>query len=296
MNGTSATPKRDFGYVAASPDSLESSQNQKRSRLHHEPLVDVNVITETVMLRVNEQLLELTKTPIDPALNSGELMAKFMVPMISAMTHAITQGVSEVMKKVISELHNHEVTQPPDQRMTQQVRILTYKNDKLEQYTRRENVRINGVSVDPEETAAQTQAKAIEVMRKTGADISDADISACHRVGKQTGQVRPIIVRFVSRAKRQLVMKAKKNLKGVTPKVYMNDDLTTLRARLLGYVKGLTSVDSAWTIDGRIFAKKKLPPGLNAPERPVIIESPDDLFRLGEDSVDLSRLGLGYLQ
>ena len=92
---------------------------------------------------------------MDPALNSGELMAKFMVPMISAMTHALTQGVSEseVMKKVINELQNHEATNAPDQHITQAC-ILTYKNDRLEQYTRRENVRINGVSVDPEETAA----------------------------------------------------------------------------------------------------------------------------------------------
>ena len=58
-------------------------------------------------------------------------------------------------------------------------------------------------------------------MRKTGADIVEANISTCHRVGKQTGQVRPIIVRFVLRAKHQEVMRAKKNLKSVTPTVYI---------------------------------------------------------------------------
>lgn len=290
------TPKRKHTQI--SPKIL-AAQNAKMSR--QEPLVDVSHITEAVMTRVNEAMNDFKQQLSDPTAEGAtpfDLISKMMVPMIGIMTTAITAGVAKLLDKGLEELNRREETRvrnTPD-KVLSQLKVLTYKNDRLEQYTRRENIRINGVTVDPEEDAAQTQAKAIAVMRKTGADVVDADISACHRVGKLTGSVRPIIVRFVSRAKRQEVMRSKKNLKGMTPKVYVNDDLTTLRARLLGYVKGLSSVDSAWTIDGRIFAKKKLPPGLNAPERPVIIESPDDLFRLGEDSVDLSRLGLGELQ
>ena len=80
-------------------------------------------------------------------------------------------------------------------------------------------------------------------------------------------------------------------------RVYVNDDLTPLRQRLLGYVKSLPCVESAWTTGGRILAKKRTPPGLPAERipKPVRIDSPDGLFRLGVDKVDYVRLGLTSL-
>jgi hypothetical protein len=52
-------------------------------------------------------------------------------------------------------------------------------------------------------------------------------------------------------------MQRKKELKGKDKYsgVYLNDDLTPMRAKLLKYVKGLDVVDQAWTIDGKIYMK-----------------------------------------
>ena len=44
--------------------------------------------------------------------------------------------------------------------------------------------------------------------------------------------------------------------------VYVFDDLTTLRAKMLYYLKKVPVVENAWTIDGRIHCTKKRPPGL----------------------------------
>ena len=180
-----------------------------------------------------------------------------------------------------------------------QVRCLHYQNDALEQYQRRESLRIFGVKEDLNETAEATEAKALGVMKETGARVADSDISACHRVGKPRDGSRAIIVKFISRKTRQDVVSKKKNLKGKAAfsKVYVNDDLTVLRQRLLGYVKSLECVESAWTSGGRILAMKKTPPGLPQADRtrPIVIESPDDLFKLGVDSVDYSKMGLSHL-
>ena len=50
-------------------------------------------------------------------------------------------------------------------------------------------------------------------------------------------------------------------------------------------------------MDGKIYCTKRSPPGLALVDRPrpVIIETPDDLFRLGLDQVDYTALGLPHL-
>ncbi|KAL8572611.1 hypothetical protein ACOMHN_016461 [Nucella lapillus] len=75
--------------------------------------------------------------------------------------------------------------------------------------------------------------------------------------------------------------KEKPGFKGI----FLNDDLTPLRARLLGFVKWLEKVEMVWTVDGKIYIKKKFPPGLHLADHqqsPIVVETPDDLFkRLG---------------
>jgi hypothetical protein len=96
-------------------------------------------------------------------------------------------------------------------------------------------------------------------------------------------------------------MKAKRNLKGKEEykRIFVNDDITPLRARLLGYVKQLESVEKAYTVDGRIYCVTKSagqhPSGKPGRSKPVIVESPDNLFRLGVTQVDYNALGLGHL-
>ena len=71
-----------------------------------------------------------------------------------------------------------------------------------------------------------------------------------------------------------------------------------MRSKLFKYVKDLSVTDKVWTIDGKIMCTKKLAPGVSLPaqQRPVVIESPDDLFKLGVVSVDWVRLGLLHLK
>ena len=95
-------------------------------------------------------------------------------------------------------------------------------------------------------------------------------------------------------------MEKKKSLKGKDgyQKVYINDDLTPLRAKLLALVKRLDDVDKAWTVGGNIHCTKKVPPALapGANQRPVVvIDTLDDLFKLGLEQIDFGSLGLNHL-
>ena len=138
------------------------------------------------------------------------------------------------------------------------------------------------------------------VFKKAGADVKEQDIAAVHRVGKVGRGPRPILVKFVSRRKMREVMEKKKSLKGKDgyQKVYINDDLTPLRAKLLALVKGLDNVDKAWTVGGSIHCTKKVPPGLapGANQWPVVvIDTLHELFKLGMEQIDFRSFALNHL-
>ena len=109
-----------------------------------------------------------------------------------------------------------------------------------------------------------------------------------HRMGERGNKHRTIICYFVSRDTQSRVMKNKKKLRGkegYNNQVFINEDLTRLRARLFHLIRKSGKVTS--TKKGRIYCNS---PGK---QRPIILDSPDDLHRLDFDEVHCSDLGLG---
>jgi len=256
--------------------------------------IATSAIHETVLTRVNEALLAFK--PVD-----NPLLAQLVPALATAVAIAVGEVVKTVMKDLESQLFDR-LPKTSNQHLLANITRLTYENDRLSQYTRRESVRIAGVKMEQGETAQGVEGKALKVFSDVGVKISPDDIAAVHRAGRPKNGTQPILVKFVSRKKRQEVMTMKKALKE-KPEcrgIFINDDLTPLRARLLGFVQRLDGVERAWTTDGRIFARRKLPVGMQSDElkRPVVIESPDDIFsrlKVVLESKDLISLGLGHL-
>ena len=98
-------------------------------------------------------------------------------------------------------------------RLKQAINLNIYSHDNLEQYNRRENIRIYGV---PESSGKKDDGEQIlfEIADELGIELDNWDIQRCHRLGKKlkngsyansnNGKTksRPIIVRFVSYKKR----------------------------------------------------------------------------------------------
>ena len=256
-------------------------------------LLDISSIHEAILTRVNEALSifkPVEGADVDPIMKA--------VPVIAT---AVSVAVGEVMKGMVKMMEDSllHVSSPREERLFAAVRNLTYENDRLQQYSRRESVKIVGIPNNQGETIDQVEEKVLKVFSDAGASVQRADIAVAHRAGRERNGSRPILVKFVSRRTRNEVNAKKKNLKGKDgyQRVFINDDITPLRARLLGYVKGLGCVERAWTIDGRIHCVKKSPLGLAPTDRPrpLVIETPDDLFKLGLDHIDYSALGLDHL-
>ena len=163
--------------------------------------------------------------------------------------------------------------------------------DRLAQYSRRENVRLHGV---PETAGENTDDVVIGIAHDMGVDISSNDISVSHRLPKsRTMKERPIIVKFVRRNTKTALMMNKKTLRTIDRyrHIYINDDLTPLRSRMLRTLQNDDEVKRVWTIDGNFNCVVVE----NNAEVKKRLETPDDLFKLGWSQEKMMDSGLFVL-
>ena len=134
---------------------------------------------------------------------------------------------------------------------------------------------------------------------------SELDIQRVHRLGKKKKgpktKPRPVIVRFASYRKRMEFMYKKSKLK-VHPNfsvVYLTEDLTSLRAKILKYVKkvGKNQFVLFHTVNGKIRIKQSAREAGTITNNEsdtdtgnwLTIDSPDDLFKYGMN-IDFDKL------
>ena len=106
-----------------------------------------------------------------------------------------------------------------------------FSSDENEQYGRRKNVRIFGVE---EQTGEDVYQQVVDVAKGTGVEIYKSDISVCHRLPARGQSGKPIIVKFVRSETKLALMKKKSSFRHQSGRpIYIHDDITQLRARLL---------------------------------------------------------------
>ena len=127
--------------------------------------------------------------------------------------------------------------------------------NELEQYTRRDSVRIYGVADSERFEASSRTAELVASMMNSKLElpVSTSDIDIVYRLGKfRADGNKPIICKFVSRETKASVLKARRKLKGSA--VVVREDLTIKKLQLLESVSGRTEVRQAWSDEGRSFA------------------------------------------
>jgi len=162
------------------------------------------------------------------------------------------------------------------------IRKLEEKVEDLEQYQRRNNIRISGV---PEEASEDTDGLVLKIAEAIGCDLESWQIDRSHRVGRKDGQVpRPILVKFTSYKQKNSIVRSRKNLKNKTGpsilpklnwlltrggngqgdvagrgnKIFINDDLTAVRSKVAAAARARKrerTVDETWVKDGVVFVK-----------------------------------------
>lgn len=123
-------------------------------------------------------------------------------------------------------------------------------NNNLEQYTRRNNLRILGVPSSKGEDTNNIVMELVE--KKLNIKLSPEDIDRSHRVGKSENNAPAIIVKFTRHDIKTQILRARRQLKGT--RVIIREDLTKINQNLLKAAKANVKVTNAWSWDGRIYA------------------------------------------
>ena len=199
--------------------------------------------------------------------------------VLNLIAKTVADRVTGELRKEIDEL-KAEVRARGDEICT-----LRDKVDELEQYGRRNSVRISSI---PETSGEDTDAMVQTVARAVGVDLPPAAIDRSHRVGPQGTQPRPILVKLTSYRHKLALMKARAGLRNADSKklfpslkwpappqssqplsqsshvpfatrIFINEDLTKPRAELAKKARGLKKANKTtdtWTRDGVIFIKR----------------------------------------
>ena len=165
---------------------------------------------------------------------------------------------------------------------------LENKFDEQEQYSRRNSLRIQGLTEKPNENLVERLKYVAK--KRMNVEMDDLDIDRIHRVGQpKTGKSRDVIVKFTTYRARHLIFKARTGLrkpadddnddddemdpeieigtqKSDSPyksdltaqRIFINEDLTRYRSNLLWKArqcKKNNGIIDCWSYDGRILIK-----------------------------------------
>ena len=132
--------------------------------------------------------------------------------------------------------------------------------NELEQYGRRNNIRISGISYDAEnESAHETTDGVLRLLNENlEMNVGYQDIDIAHRLGKYKPNIkRSVIVKFIHRHVKASVMSNAKKLKNTN--IFINEDLTYLNQTVLASLrlKAKDRVAKCWSFEGKIYVKYK---------------------------------------
>ena len=165
--------------------------------------------------------------------------------------------------------------------LEEQVKFLKMDVDRLEQYSRRNSLRLSGI---PEAEGEDPVNKTISILNdtlKATPPIKSSEIDRIHRVGKMPtdGRPRQILIKFATYQARKRVMDTRTSLKNREPtydlphSLYMNEDLTKYRANLCKKAREFKRsgrLKRVWTADGNVLIRDNN-------ERVKMIGSTEDL-------------------
>ena len=198
---------------------------------------------------IKETILELKESILAPVIKQVEVLESTLFN---------TNDENDKLKKEIQTLKK-EIEDKDKTLNTEKQKTASVINNH-EQYSRVNNVRINGLPGDmKDETSNQTAGKVLDMIsKKLDINMPYHEIDIAHRLGQFVqGQNRRVIVRFVRRQTKQNIMSIKKKLKGSGFSIF--EDLTPLNAKVLASArkKQPDEVEHAWAANGKLFLQWK---------------------------------------
>ena len=229
-----------------------------------------------------------TGNKIDGAI-IGDIVSQVVLAIQPLLIKVVTSAVTTATRQLMTDMATKTAERKAElDGLKKEVQLQKFELDRLEQYSRCESIRICGIA----ETAGEDTDDVVrELAADIGVTLKPEDISVSHRLPGRPGSTRPIIVKFVHRNSKTAMMKSKRKLRDANRKgVYINDDLTPLRAKMARILRHDPPTQSVWSIDGRIFCTIME----NGNEVKKVVDSPDDLFKLGWSEEKVKNLNIYF--
>lgn len=198
---------------------------------------------------------ELVRSQVSAALHSKDTLDVIVQSITDSVTTAVMDKIQESVGRNSAEIQALRKSLAAQEKKSADLENkLIAATDELEQYQRRNSLRLFGVAENVQEN---TDDLVVTFAReKLGVQIDVTDIDRSHRVGRRlpgATKPRPIIIKFVSYRKRAEVFSQKRKLAktGIT----VREDLTRERLKVLNVAISKFGLQNVWTQDGRIVVK-----------------------------------------
>ena len=173
----------------------------------------------------------------------------------------IMEARNNDLQREIETLKSQPAAPIPPEAMQEQVRYIkrnillqSLYNEENEQYERKDSIIIrNFKEWGPREDLVRITT---DVCKAVGVVINAFEISVVHRFGRPTNdRPRPIIVKFTRRCVKSAVMRSKHKLQYIPDfqRVFIEENLTDFRAKLVMKLKRRPEVSRVTTIDGKVL-------------------------------------------
>jgi len=191
-------------------------------------------------------------------LSSGKFLDQLGAKLFEKMKAVVEEAVKSALKAVNEEMSQlRQEVADMKQQLAEVGERLVDRTDELEQYQRRNNIRLFGIKEVKDENTDEVVLKLCR--EQLGVELPEGAICRSHRTGKMPSipgedgkkRHRPIIVRFTSYQHRRLVFNAKKRLKGSG--IVIREDLTSRRLEVYRRAAAQFGGKKTWTQDGRVL-------------------------------------------
>ena len=214
--------------------------------------------------------------------------------VVAAIGGVIERKLNDLLSAVNELKKENEAKTIQIMKIEKDLRSANDKIEAMEAYSRSLNLIVYGLPVANFANAAEsggnnlsltstnsaaTESQVLDLFNnKMGLPIQKSDISITHKLSKKPGSTSfaPVIVRFTSRKARDLVYSARTTLRSVTPRYYINEDLTKKTSELFRLARKCVKdkkLFSTWTFAGCIYMKKSS----QASCKPERVSSAEDL-------------------
>ena len=182
-------------------------------------------------------------------------------------------ALAEQLKSLIENIDGlkRQITKKDEiiENFEKRVSALEAEQDRQEQYSRRPNLRIEGLAESQEGTTDDKVLHLINTEMSFEPPLVLEDIERSHRLGPSQDRegrprIRPVIVRFRTERLRDSVYRARTRLKEHNKNhrdaVFINEDLTQRRAAMAYQTRKLKAaqkISDCWTYNGIVVVKER---------------------------------------